>query len=146
MQAAQGQKQDPAEVIAAAELTKAQAEAMNAQTKAKTADVEYQEKAANVGMAARREDREDFKLGADIEAREDAHDLAVMKAIQSGQTQQMKVITDSLKVMAETMKAIREATGAESIMSPGAAQAFEQQTKMLTGAQQRVPPIAPVVR
>jgi hypothetical protein len=143
MQAAQGQKQDPAEVIAAAELTKAQAEAMNAQTKAKTADVEYQEKSANVGMAARREDREDFKLGADIEAREDAHDLAVMKALQSGQAQQMKVITDSLKVMAETMKAIREATGAESIMSPGAAQAFEQQTKMLTGAQQRVPPIGP---
>lgn len=138
-QAAAGQKSDPASMIAEAELLKAQAEAAKAQTGAQKAELDYQKASADVGLSARREDREDLKLMADIQARDEAFDLQVMQALQKAQSQQMGDLAATIKTMAEALNKIREAMGADAVMSPAAAVSYEQQAVALSQAQRKMP-------
>lgn len=136
MQAAAQQQPDPAARLAEAEYLKAQADAAKAQTGAQTAQVKYQEAVSDAGLKTRREDREDFKVMADIEAKEDAHDLAVLKAMQQHTSQQMNDMLKAIQVQTQALDTLRQAMGVDAIVSPGGAEAYEAQTA-LVGQSQR---------
>lgn len=93
---------DPAMVLAQAEQGKAQAMMLKEQNAAEREAVKLQ--------------MEQFEF---------------MRRQQEAQAEQMRELVEQNKIIADTMKSIREAVGAQAIVSPSAAQAFEQQANKL---------------
>lgn len=112
-QAAAVNKSDPATIIAQAEATKAQAEALTAQTKQQEAAIGVQEKSRKLQIMDREQNREDLKLASDMDFREREFD------------------TNQIKEMADTLKAIREALGIATIVSPAGIDAYGRQVEVL---------------
>lgn len=112
--AQQGQGQmDPAMLIGQAELITAQAGAQEKQMKAQEAMMKLQ-------LQARRENREDAKL-------QFTRETETVRMMMEQQRQMM----DAINAQAQTLKAIREAMGADMAMSPDAAEAYQKQAQML---------------
>lgn len=119
-QASQQQTPDPASQIAQAELQRSQTEAQTAQFKALEAQAKL-ELAQN-------------KQQADIEEKSLKLELDQMKAQMSAQSQEYQ----DLKVLADTLKTLIEATGADAAVSPEIAESISTQSELITGEQNEV--------
>lgn len=144
-QAAQNQQPDPAAIIAQAELTKAEAEMMGAQNKQaelqlkaqdiqtsgqiEMAKIEQKSQTDNI-TAAQREQEFGLKLQSmiqDISIRQDQELRA-----------QREAMINMQKVQAETLKILREAMGADTVIGPTNTQAYAQQAEQIVETQQEI--------
>lgn len=121
MQQAQQGKKDPATIIAEAEATKAQAEALTAQNKVQETNIGVQEKTLKLKLMDRQENREDLKLASDMDFRD--------REWQSTQ----------LKQIAETLKIIREALGIDTVVTPDGIDAMGRQLSLIRREQDTLP-------
>ena len=63
----------------------------------------------------------------------------LMMSMAEQQREQREALNDALKVQADTLKAIREATGADAVISPMSALAYQNQEEILIGTQETIP-------
>lgn len=118
---------DPATIIAEAEARKAEAEVLIAQANVEKTKIGTQAELFKLQQAQQ-------KMDFDQQAKQ----IEMMAQSQKDQSDQQMATVRMLKEMADTLKAIKEATGAAAIVSPAAAQAFEQQASAITNTQQQL--------
>ena len=111
---------DPMMVMAEAEMAKAQAAGAKVELDRQEAEINIQEKGQKLQLAARKEDREDFKV-------QNQSQNDQMNMMMAQQTQ----IVDALNTQAQTLKLLREAMGADQIVSPGGVMAYEKQAGLV---------------
>lgn len=118
---------DPATIIAEAEARKAEAEVLIAQANVEKTKIGTQAELFKLQQAQQ-------KLDFDQQAKQ----IEMMGAAQQQQAEQQMTTVRMLKEMAETLKTIKEATGAAAVVSPVVGQAYEQQASAITSAQQQL--------
>ena len=151
--AQQGQQPDPAMIMAQGELMKGQAELQNAQNK----QAELQIKAVEMQQKAQ---LENDKLGSQVQLNQ-AKTIQTQQGIEQKQQEidlkaqsmqfeqfmkqqammmesiieMQKAQDESIKTNTESLKNIKDAMGADAVMSPGTVQAYSQQTEEVLEAQ-----------
>jgi hypothetical protein len=113
--------EDPMMVAAQAEMVKAQTEAQDKQ-------VAQQEKMAKIQLESRKQDREDAKL----QLTQQESMMEQMFRSQQQQFEQQQFMVNLIKSQAEILEAIRNAMGAQAIMSPDVANAYQKQAERLS--------------
>jgi len=122
LQALQQQPQEPdaATLLGQAEINKAEAQAQKVLVEAQ--------------VAQRREDREDAKAQNDFQKDQ----FKQMLEVQQQQMAQNKSIIDAIKTEADTLKTLREAMGADGIITPGAMAAYQEQADIIQETQDQI--------
>lgn len=115
--------EDPMMVAAQAEMVKAKTQEMKEQ-------VAGQEKVMRLQLQSRKEDREDAKL--QLSQQETA--MEIMFRQQQQQFEQQQQMVELIKSQAEILEAIRNAMGAQAIVSPDVANAYQKQAERLSGS------------
>lgn len=151
-QAAQNPQQDPNMMIAQAEMTKAQAEMAAQQNKQQELQLQaarlqsdikaaqdrlqsgLQVDAAKIQQGQQRIDQDSLKIQLETQKAEFERSMKMQQAM----IEQQKAIIDAVKEQAETMKIIKDAMGADAIMSPVGIEAYRQQGEILTDTQERL--------
>ncbi|MBB04070.1 MAG: hypothetical protein CML03_00860 [Pseudooceanicola sp.] len=118
---------DPAQIIAQAEATKAQADAQRAQ-----ADYESKKVGTQLEIMKLRQKQQDMDFSQERQR------LEMMEARQKDLADNQAKTYEDLKTMAETLKLIKEATGADAMVTPPAIEAYGQQAEMLDQAQDQI--------
>jgi len=78
------------------------------------------------------------KIEADIQLQAEKQEAEQEAQIAKLQIEQNKQVTEQLKVMAQTLETLKNAMGADAVMSPTAAQAYEEQAAIVQGAQNQL--------
>ncbi|WP_020208277.1 portal protein [Gilvimarinus chinensis] len=118
---------DPAQIIAQAEATKAQAEAQRAQADYESKKVQTQLEIAKLRQS---QDNDNF----DHAERE----LKLMREQFEQQQNSQKEYFENIKTMAETLKTIKEAVGADAMVTRPAVESYAQQAEMIDQAQEQI--------
>ncbi len=138
----QAKKPSPEEMIGQAELITAQNE------QAKT-QISVQEKSANIQLASRKQQLEEakFRQGTQTDNAKLAQTSQQTRFNQAQSIQKMEMEQaefmaemrqnqiENAKILAETMKVIREASGVDAIMGPGVVENFKEQSDLVSEAQ-----------
>jgi len=146
MAAMQQQPQQPDAMMVAA-----QAELIKAQNEQQKTQISVQEKSANIQLAQQRESREDAKFAQsaqhdNITAAQNQEKLSQadqqaqfnqMMQMQQQQMAQNAAIIDAFQKQAETLKTLREAIGADTIVGPTNMEAYINQADQITESQER---------
>lgn len=78
------------------------------------------------------------KIEADIQLQAEKQEAEQEAQIVKLQIEQNKQVTEQLKAMAQTLETLKNAMGADAIMSPVVAQAYEEQAAIVQGAQNQL--------
>lgn len=111
-------------------MVAAQAEMVKAKTQEMKEQVAGQEKVMRLQLQSRKEDREDAKL--QLSQQETA--MEIMFRQQQQQFEQQQQMVELIKSQAEILEAIRNAMGAQAIVSPDVANAYQKQAERLSGS------------
>ena len=127
-QAAQGEQLGPVE-----QALQQQAQAETDRAQANTADImsKIQERDNKAQLAQQKMDQDLQIFAANMEQKQDDQQLKMQQMIIDGQ----RAVDDQLKVQAETLKLIREASGADTIIGPGIATTFKEQADRIEETQ-----------
>lgn len=127
--AQQPQPPDPATIIAEAEAAKAQAQQNREEIRAQTELIRAQQ-------AQQKMDFEEQKQMIELQIKQIETDQKGQREDVQATLQSQKAQFDMLKTMAETLNLLRESMGADAVVSPQGAQAYEQQARAITQEQQ----------
>lgn len=127
---AQSQGQDAATILAQAEMGKAQAQLMDSQTDQLNAQANFQKAQGDLQLKARGQELEEAKF-AHTQNKDRVDQLM---DVQRMQMEQVEGIMNEVKGQAETLKLIREAMGVDSVVTPGATQAYQKQANSLNNS------------
>lgn len=116
----QPQEPDAATLLGQAEINKAEAQAQKVLVEAQ--------------VAQRREDREDAKAEFEFQKAQ----FKQMMDMQQQQIAQNKALIDAIKTEADTLKALREAMGADGIITPEAMAAYQEQAGIIMETQDNI--------
>ena len=132
-QAAQGQEQQPDAMMVAAQAEQAKADAEMAKVQQKA---QYDDQMGQLEMAKLQLKLQEAQNKGSLDAQKFQFDQ--MMQVQAAQS---KAILDSLngsKLSAETLKILREATGADAIVDPSAIEAYHEQAEIMQDGQEVV--------
>jgi hypothetical protein len=136
--AQQPPEQTPEQKIADAEIGRVQAETADVQVRAQLKQEELRIKEQEVLLkaqnAAEKLQLEELTLMLKQQAQQSSDQQAMNKAMMDGQ----KSIIDNLNTQAQTLKLLGESMGADAIISRGGAEAYSQQTELITEQQEDI--------
>lgn len=143
----QGQQNDPATIVAQAEVERVQAEtadiigrnqerAVKADQKDRELILKEQEQLLKAQNQAGTLELNELKLLLQQQAQQSADQQALVQATIQGQ----QAIIESLNTQANTLKTLREAMGVDTFVGPHVTESFIQQAEMITDQQDNIQP------
>ena len=105
-----------------------------AQAEINKAEAQAQKVLVDAQVAQRREDREDAKAHIEFQKEQ----FKQMMEMQQQQMDDNKAIIEAIKTEAETLKTLREAIGADGIITPGAMAAYQEQADIIQETQDQI--------
>ena len=139
-QQAQAGKNDPASLIAQAEVEKAQAQTADTISKTRDRDtkslLEERKQLLGAQDKAEKRDIEELKLLLMQQSQDATQQQATIQANMDAQ----KTLIDNLNTQAQTLKLLREAMGVDTFAGPHTTEAFVQQAETITDQQDVIQP------
>lgn len=143
LEAQQNRQPDPAMVLAEAEVRKADAEIAKAQAQTQKVLVEAQKDQADITLKAQKDQREAAVSAAEIALKQEKISIERMAAEMKQSNEKISQMFQLQSQMAEAvlnqakaLNEIRQAMGADAVMSPTGVVAYEQQAQKLVQTQQ----------
>lgn len=143
--AQQPQQPDAATVLAEAEvgrvkaetadtISKAQERANKAELESQKLQLEFAKLQARVAESQEKADIDEMKLMMQSQVQQAQLQQQQLQAFQEGQTNMVNMLNQQ----AETMKTLREAMGADAVISSSGAEAYQEQTDLVLQSQDRI--------